>query len=507
MLLAFFTVSVGANTVILVSDNSADYATALQLAEALNATVITTEWGIYNESVVSEILNLSPDKVIVVGGPLAVVNNYTTELENNNIEVIRVGGQDRYQTNGLVLEQFKNQIRERFNNTACVCHGFDEVALNESVSFIKNGSLVVLTNGINLSVNPTELNITKVVVVDNPVCPFCNYTKLAKRLQERFRIQVQVKEINQNRIKIMLQNRLRVLERKMIMLKRRGIDVSDLEQKINEVKQLIEQNKLEEAYKIMVQLEEQSMVKVRLHLHPMPGRMMNNTNRGGPHHIMNHTVARGKMFVNSNGTIDVRGLRNDINTMPYQTINEEEKEGLLHMYEEEKLARDVYLTLYNKWKLPIFENIANAEKTHMAAVESILIKYNISYPKDEGVGKFNNSELQELYYKLVSEGNKSVVDALKVGCTIEDLDIYDLQQWINKTDNADIKTVYENLMKGSRNHMRAFYKLLVQYGGNYTPQYISQEEFNEIVNSEIERGPASGNVGIGGQRGFSKAMQ
>lgn len=43
-------------------------------------------------------------------------------------------------------------------------------------------------------------------------------------------------------------------------------------------------------------------------------------------------------------------------------------------------------------------------------------------------------------------------------------------------------------MRGSRNHLRAFMKVLTQLGGTYTPQYISQEAFDAIVNSAVETG-------------------
>lgn len=54
-------------------------------------------------------------------------------------------------------------------------------------------------------------------------------------------------------------------------------------------------------------------------------------------------------------------------------------------------------------------------------------------------------------------------------------------------DNQDIKLVYDNLLKGSRNHLRSFYKTLLQQGGSYTAQYLTQAEFDAIVNSGMER--------------------
>jgi len=176
-----------------------------------------------------------------------------------------------------------------------------------------------------------------------------------------------------------------------------------------------------------------------------------------------------------------------IQTLPKQQLSQEEINSLIHMRQEEKLARDVYLTLYNKWHLQIFKNIANSEEWHMQMVKFLLDKYNLPDPveeiKDE-IGKFKDPKLTELYNKLATQGEKSEKDALTVGATIEDLDIKDLEDGIKETDNEDIKFVYQKLKEGSENHLRAFMRQLRNNGWNYTPQYISQEEFEQILNND-----------------------
>jgi hypothetical protein len=78
-----------------------------------------------------------------------------------------------------------------------------------------------------------------------------------------------------------------------------------------------------------------------------------------------------------------------------------------------------------------------------------------------------------------------------VGAAIEDLDIYDLQSAIEtEVDNPDIVCAFENLMKGSRNHLRAFTRVLAFGDATYEAQYISSEEYESIINSEFEVGPA-----------------
>jgi len=200
-------------------------------------------------------------------------------------------------------------------------------------------------------------------------------------------------------------------------------------------------------------------------------------------------MGHGKSESNMAPGFNISYLRSEIMSYPKGNLTPVEKEDLIHMIQEEKLAHDVYTTLYEKWKLPIFQNIARSESTHMAAVAMLLQKYNLTNPvANMSVGQFANSTFTELYNKLVEEGSKNITSALKVGALIEDLDIYDLQKCINQTDKPDIKLVYSNLMKGSRNHLRAFVSMLEKYNATYTPHYISQQEFEKIISTPTERG-------------------
>jgi hypothetical protein len=173
--------------------------------------------------------------------------------------------------------------------------------------------------------------------------------------------------------------------------------------------------------------------------------------------------------------------------LPKQHLSSVEIKDLEHMREEEKLARDVYLTLYKKWHMPVFRNIAKSEMWHMHMIKLLLDKYHLPDPvakTGDKVGVFEDRHLQNLYNELVRKGNKSLKDALIVGATIEDLDIKDLQEAISRTDNKDIKFVYSALKHGSENHMRAFVRTLRRFGGDYKPQYISESYFRAILNNK-----------------------
>jgi hypothetical protein len=125
----------------------------------------------------------------------------------------------------------------------------------------------------------------------------------------------------------------------------------------------------------------------------------------------------------------------------------------------------------------------------MDGILILLNRYSISDPVgSNAVGVFGNVQLQNLYTQLVAQGSVSLAEAYKVGATIEDLDIFDLTNTLENIDNKDIQLVYESLTKGSRNHLRSFYKFILSTGGIYIPQYISQAAFDAIISSAMETG-------------------
>ncbi len=144
------------------------------------------------------------------------------------------------------------------------------------------------------------------------------------------------------------------------------------------------------------------------------------------------------------------------------------------MREEEKLARDVYATLYDfhlaqGLTLIVCDNIADSEQRHMDAVKQLLDNYGIpdsaveggqgTYPEScrDADCKFNDTDLADLYAKLVADGKASGLGALLVGGLIEEVDMIDLAEVIaNAEGYADIQGVYDNLLCGSGNHLRAF---------------------------------------------------
>jgi hypothetical protein len=137
------------------------------------------------------------------------------------------------------------------------------------------------------------------------------------------------------------------------------------------------------------------------------------------------------------------------------------------------------------WPLEVAGEMAVVIRDEIAL---LLTRYNLTDPaKTPGV--FTDAKLQDLYNKLVAQGKLSVGDALKVGGAIEEIDILDLQTHLTQTDNADIQQVYTNQMNGSYNHLNAFSLTLSnQTGETYTPQYLTTEKYQSIINSGVSNG-------------------
>ncbi|MHC4128670.1 MAG: DUF2202 domain-containing protein [Planctomycetota bacterium] len=192
-------------------------------------------------------------------------------------------------------------------------------------------------------------------------------------------------------------------------------------------------------------------------------------------------------------------------------LGEEEQDALLGMRQEEKLARDVYLALHDMWNHQVFL-IHRAEQRHMDAMAFAITRYDLDDPvADDTPGVFTDPAFTELYDELTADGAESLLEALMVAARIEEMDIVDLREALSVTTHPDLRWAYENLMRGSRNHLRAFAGRIDMLGGSYEAQYLTQEEFDEIAASPMERGPRQpagrgAGRGTGAGRGWGRGQ-
>jgi hypothetical protein len=188
-------------------------------------------------------------------------------------------------------------------------------------------------------------------------------------------------------------------------------------------------------------------------------------------------------------TMDAAALSDRLGAYAMQGLSSAEAQGLTTMRQEERLAHDVYSIDATLNPQAIFNDLSTAEETHASAMLLLLRRYQLPDPlAGLSRGIYPDTTIQTLFTRFSLASEMGAVQALQAGAEIEELDVHDLTGQVALTDNADILMVYQHLMMASRNHLRELMKTLTQQGGSYTPQYLSQSEFDAIVDSPIETG-------------------
>ena len=149
-----------------------------------------------------------------------------------------------------------------------------------------------------------------------------------------------------------------------------------------------------------------------------------------------------------------------------EELTEEQKDMLFFIFQEEKVARDVYITLGNLYpEESTFANIQISEQEHILSAQVLCERYGIDTSsvnlsqEDDFVGQFELLAMQELYNQCIQLGQVSHLEALKVGEHIEVTDIDDLEHAAEGMP-SDVVNVYENLKAGSLSHLDAFEKAI-----------------------------------------------
>lgn len=214
--------------------------------------------------------------------------------------------------------------------------------------------------------------------------------------------------------------------------------------------------------------------------------------------MMNSPRGQYNMDAQAGAYCDGTGDGSYITDLPKEDLTAAESDLLVFMFEEEKMARDVYTALGETWNGGVFDMIAQAEQQHMDSVKLLLDKYEISV-EELPAGEFSNNELQSLYDSLVAQGSESLAEAYKVGALVEETDIRDLIDSAKVVDNQDIEFVFDRLEQGSTHHLNAFVRnISVATGEEYVPTVLTQAEYDAILADGMGgRGSMGGRSGRG----------
>ncbi|WP_373001560.1 DUF2202 domain-containing protein [Sulfurimonas sp.] len=150
------------------------------------------------------------------------------------------------------------------------------------------------------------------------------------------------------------------------------------------------------------------------------------------------------------------------------SLTDEQLDTLVFIYQEEKVARDTYITLGNMYSNQnVFANIQLSEQEHIDKAEILCDKYgaDTSNIDETNVGQFVVPVLQELYDTLIAQGSQSELSALMVGEYVEITDIDDIEH-AQVGMPSDVVKTYENLKEGSINHLAAFRSAIDAYNSS-----------------------------------------
>jgi hypothetical protein len=177
-------------------------------------------------------------------------------------------------------------------------------------------------------------------------------------------------------------------------------------------------------------------------------------------------------------------------------LTDHEKNAILLLREEEKMARDVYDSLFTLWGSMPFGHIRESEQSHMDRMKSLLDQYRLKDPISPGKdipGVFTDRNLKKLYDSLVLTGSRSETDAFNTGAWLEEYNILDLEKSLSVSRDSLMKQAYSDLIRASEHHLNAFVRNLKRYDKPYTPSILSQERFDKIIHSG--HGPQRGRQG------------
>lgn len=204
-------------------------------------------------------------------------------------------------------------------------------------------------------------------------------------------------------------------------------------------------------------------------------------------------------------------------------LNEGDGAHLIFMRSEEKLARDVYLTLSGMYpEQPVFSRIATtAEQRHTDKILDMLLKFAVDDPEPatlpavlppvDQIGVFENpyfaTYFSDKFSLLKSKAEVSLLEALKVGALIEELDmkdinycnevVYDVFEFpapppaycgLTVTAVRPLQNTLGHLLAGSENHLCAFVRQIGPLSEScYDAQYLTQQEVWDIIDAQCPK--------------------
>ena len=156
--------------------------------------------------------------------------------------------------------------------------------------------------------------------------------------------------------------------------------------------------------------------------------------------------------------------------IPLSDLTDAQKEKIISIAQELKLAQNLYSKIYKQWELKIFRNISKAKSHQIKVIKFLADRYNLELPptfKDE---TFEDSSLQEKLDDLLNQALSSEQNALEVAISTEENSIEDLNQTLHSDLPKDLELTYAHLLKADQRHLYIFQKILDRYAEDETSE-------------------------------------
>lgn len=172
---------------------------------------------------------------------------------------------------------------------------------------------------------------------------------------------------------------------------------------------------------------------------------------------------------------NIAGYSSDINN---------DRALFLKIYQEEKLAYDLYGEFYERWSLNVFNAVQQREAKHVWCVEKIMDNYGFKHTANINTGTYQDKEVQKIYDELTVKGCISDLSALEAAAFIKEKHISQLRSRIQLQSDGYIIKVIFLIEKAAQSHLIAFVKSIRLSGSDYKPVFLSDDEFSNIMNSD-----------------------
>ena len=146
------------------------------LASQINSPILLTKYNEIDNKIIEEIKRLETEKVYIIGGKSVIHENVKNQLKENNLEIERISGKDRYETSVQIANKIDSISNEKCDEVIVV-NGKETLVDAISIAPVggKENTPIILSRKDNIGVlekwiNDKYIDNTYVIGGENSIC-------------------------------------------------------------------------------------------------------------------------------------------------------------------------------------------------------------------------------------------------------------------------------------------------------------------------------------------------